>query len=309
MNRHELVDVVTIRLSGLLLGDAKLFSRSLASPPVGEVIEGATVPDAEPLDPDDTAVRTLDVETPVGTFEAAYRVERWLGPTYPTLCYHHGSGEDPFEDGRFASNSFRRLFATEAFAAPVNLLAVRAPFHDRSARAYAGALADLSNFVGMVAASTALLEALRLRLAEAGSPGVTVSGISLGGFVANLHRAYVGGADRYVPMLAGAALGELFVTSVYRHLTGERAKANPERLREVLDFADDFRGVDGADCAPLLARHDRIVEYDRQQPSYAGMDVGVMEKGHVTGALATDALRGWVRRNLAEGGRVPDGQP
>lgn len=304
MNRHELVDVASVRLAGLLLGDSKVFSRSVESPPVGEVVEGARIPAVDAVDvvgSDDGRVRPVDVETQVGTFEAAYLPWRWLGPHRPTVLYHHGSGERPFDFGRFGTNSVRRLFAGGAFDLPVNLVALRAPFHGGSTRAYARAMGELSNFVGMVAASTALVEALRSGLVEAGCPAVTVSGISLGGYVANLHRTYRGGADRYVPLLAGAALGEMFVSSTYRWMTGERARADPDRLRRLLDFEDAFGAVDSEDCAPLLARFDRIVEYDRQRRSYAGMDVGVIEKGHTTGALATGLLRAYLEGNLADG--------
>lgn len=299
MNRHELVDVASVGLAGLLLGDAKVFGRSVDSPPIGDAVEGATAVVPAAADFGDDTVGTVDVETPAGTFEASFRPWRWLDPGRPTLLYHHGSGEDPFDFGRFASNSFRRLFAGGAFDVPVNLVALRAPFHDRSTRAYARAMGELSNFVGMAAASTALVEALRSRLADDGCPAVTVAGISLGGFVANLHRAFVGGADRYVPTLAGAALGEMFASSAYRWTTGEPARSDPDRLRAALDFEDAFRAIERDDCAPLLARHDRIVEYDRQLPSYAGMDVAVIEKGHLTGALATDLLRTHLRRNVA----------
>ena len=305
MNRHEFVDVATTRLSALLVGDAKVFAGSLDSPRIGDVVAGSRVPDLGGVDLDDPAVRSVDVETPVGTFEAAYRPWRWLGPEHPTLLYHHGSGEDPLDFGRFSSNSFRRLFDGGAFDVPVNLLALRAPFHDGSTRAYARAMGELSNFVGMVASSTALVEGLRAGLVEAGCPAVTVSGISLGGFVTNLHRAYLedarfGAADRYVPMFAGAALGEMFVSSVYRWMTGELARSNADRLREVLDFVDAFHAVESGGCSPLLARYDRIAEYDRQLPSYAGMDVAVLEKGHVTGALATGSLRTHLRRRVAD---------
>lgn len=301
MNRHELIDVATVGLAGLLLGDAKVFARSVESPPIGEAVEEASHEDLGAAAFVEGRVRTIDVETPVGTFETAYLPWRWLGPERPALLYHHGSGEDPFDFGRFASNSFRRIFAGGAFDVPVNLVALRAPFHDRSGRAYARALGDLSNFVGMAAASTSLVEGVRARLVEAGCPAVSVSGTSLGGFVTNLHRAYLGSADRYVPLLAGAALGELFVSSAYRRLTGAPARANPDRLRAALDFEDEFQAVEGDDCAPLLARHDRVVEYDRQRPSYAGMDVGVIEKGHVTGALASGLLRTHLRRSVPGG--------
>ena len=288
MNHHELVDVAAIRLSGLLTRDQKLFERSLDVPPLSDV-----TPNAEATVENATAAgqHAVDVETPLGTFEAAYMPWQWHGPAYPTVVYHHGSGEHPFEFGRFSSNSFRGLFVGHETDIPVNIVGVRAPFHDRSATEYARALGDLGNFVGMLASSAALFEAIRTDLADRSDAPVVLAGTSLGGFAANLHRACFGTADRYVPLLAGAAFGELFVSSVYRHLVAESALRRPDRLREVLDFADEFRAVDADDCAPLLARHDRIVEYDVQRSCYEGFPVAVLEKGHVTGALAADALR------------------
>lgn len=300
MNRHELVDVATIGLSGLLLGRSKFFSRSADSPPLGEVVEATTVPAVDAAGFDDGRPRSVEVETPVGSYEAAYLAWRWLGPERPTLVYHHGSGERPFDFGRFSSNSFRRLFAGGAFDAPVNLVAVRAPFHGGTSLEYARTVGELSDFVGMLATSTALVEGLRLRLEAGGSPAVFVSGISLGGYVTNLHRAYHDTADRYVPVFAGTALGEMFVSSVYQWMVGRPGRTSPSRLRDVLDFEDAFGTVASEDCAPLLARHDRIVEYDRQKPGYAGMDVAVIEKGHVTGSLATGLLRTHLEGSLVE---------
>lgn len=45
------------------------------------------------------------------------------------------------------------------------------------------------------------------------------------------------------------------------------------------------------DCSPLLTRYDRIVEYDVQRSGYEGFPVAVLDKGHITSALAADALR------------------
>ncbi|MCU4802724.1 hypothetical protein OB920_20390 [Halobacteria archaeon HArc-gm2] len=288
MNYHELVDVVAIRLSGLLTRDQKLFERSLDVPPLVDV-----TPDAEATVENATAAgqHAVDVDTPLGTFEAAYMPWQWRGPAYPTVVYHHGSGEHPFEFGRFASSSFRGLFVGHEDELPVNIVGVRAPFHDRSSTEYARALGDLGNFVGMCASSAALFEAIRADLADRSEAPVVLAGVSLGGFAANLHRACFGTADRYVPLLAGAAFGELFVSSVYRHLVADSALCRPDRLRDVLDFTDEFRAVEADDCAPLLGRYDRIVEYDVQRSCYEGFPVAVIEKGHVTGALAADLLR------------------
>jgi predicted esterase YcpF (UPF0227 family) len=143
----------------------------------------------------------------------------------------------------------------------------------------------------MLAASAGLLEALTERITDRTGGPVVLSGISLGGWAVNLHRACFGSADRYVPLFAGAALGEMFVSSVYRHMTADAARRRPSRLRDVLDFEDAFRAVEADDCAPLLGRYDRIVEYDRQRPSYTGMSLAVLNQGHVTGSLAAATLR------------------
>jgi hypothetical protein len=82
-------------------------------------------------------------------------------------------------------------------------------------------------------------------------------------------------------------------------MTAGPARRRPDHLREVLDFEEEFGAVETADCAPLLARYDRIIEYDRQRPAYAGMSLSVLEKGHVTGSLATDRLREHILRLLS----------
>ena len=291
MNRHELIDVATIRLSGVLLGEAKFFARSVDALPLVDVTTETTPPVDEVGDPSTAGRCDVVVETPLGEFETAYLPWQWLGPEYPTLVYHHGSGERPFDVGRFSTNSFRRLFLGQEEDLPVNLIAVRAPFHDGSSREYARAMGDLNNFVGMLAASTGLLDALTERIADRTDGPVVLSGISLGGWAVNLHRACFESADRYVPLFAGAALGEMFVSSVYRYMTADAARRRPSRLRRLLDFDDAFRAVEADDCAPLLGRYDRIIEYDCQRPSYTGMSLAVLNRGHVTGALAAATLR------------------
>jgi hypothetical protein len=296
-NIHELIDVGTIGASTLLLRDAKFFTRSLDSPPL---IEVASESEASVDDLSSAGERTVPVETPIGRFEAAYMPWQWRGPEYPTLIYHHGSGERPFDFGRFSSNSFRRLFAATDEVIPANIIVVRAPFHDGSNMDYARVMGELKNFVGMLAASAALIDALGTQADDQASGPVLASGISLGGWAVNLHRACFDTVDRYAPIFAGAALGEMFVSSVYRKMTAAAAQRRSSHLREVLDFEEEFRTVEAANCTPLLARHDRIIEYDRQRPAYAGMSLSVLEKGHITGSLATDRLREHVLRVLSE---------
>lgn len=285
MNHHELLDIATVHLSSVLARDATFFARSVDAPKLRDVASAADTA----VDDVTSAGRTdVAVETPVGEFTASYMPWQWLTPDYPTIVFHHGSNEQPFDFGRLTSNSFRRLFVGQDV--PANLVVVRAPFHVGSNRDYLRAMGDLENFVGMLAAATGLTEALVSRVEALGSAPV-VSGISLGGWVTNLHRACFGSAARYVPLFAGAALGEMFVSSSYRHLTAETALARPDHLRAVLDFEDRFRDIADDDCRPLLGRYDRIIELDAQRSGYGALPMTVLEKGHITGSLASDALR------------------
>ncbi|MFW5963827.1 MAG: hypothetical protein ACOCQM_03095, partial [Natronomonas sp.] len=107
MNYHELADVATVRLGALLARDVRFFSRSVEAPPLVDVASNVEV---AVDDITSAGQRAVAVGTPLGTFEAAYMPWQWRGPAFPTLIYHHGSGERPFDFGRFSSNSVRRLF-------------------------------------------------------------------------------------------------------------------------------------------------------------------------------------------------------
>ncbi|WP_312621913.1 FAD:protein FMN transferase [Haloarcula sp. 1CSR25-25] len=106
MNRHELLDIATIRLSSLFLGGTKFFAHSIDSPPLVEVSTETTPPIDDLGDPSTAGRHDVVVDTPLGEFEAAYLPWRWLGAEYPTLIYHHGSGEQPFDVGRFSNHVY-----------------------------------------------------------------------------------------------------------------------------------------------------------------------------------------------------------
>jgi hypothetical protein len=195
VNHHELIDSGTIAISSLMLRKSKFFARSIDSPPVGTVIEGTAVPDLGSDSVRQSSIQDVSIETTIGSYDAAYLPWRWVGPDKPTVIYHHGSGESPFDFGRFRSNSFHRLFGSQRVMQDVNLVGIRAPFHDRSSLAYAKSMGELADFVGMLASSTALIEALCQQFRRRGAP-VFVSGISLGGWITNLHRTWHNSADR-----------------------------------------------------------------------------------------------------------------
>jgi hypothetical protein len=290
MNRHALADHATAVAGALLTGGGSFFADSVESPSLEVMIEHVAV-GVPPLDGE--GAYELTAETPVGTLDPAVLVHQWVGPTAPTVVYHHGNGESPFEVGRFATNTFRDIFVEGADdVAGLNLVAIRAPYHTLSTREYARVVRDLERFVATLATSVVVVDEVVTQLAA--SAPVFVAGISLGGWVTTLHRTYRNTATGYVPLLAGARLGDLFVDSGYRRLVGGTGAANPDRLRATLNFDDDFQQVTTRNLHPLLARYDQYIVFETEAPTYADYDVTVLEKGHVTATLDTDALRAHV---------------
>lgn len=298
MNLHATIDDTTARAAATALGSKKLFANDLESPTLLDAAMEAET-DVRSLSFDTKATdesaddgdgpRSIDVQTPAGEFRAWFDVWNWRGTHAPTVVYHHGSGENPFAGGAFDRSSARRIFRDDD-AVAANVVVVRAPFHDRSTRGYATALGDLANFVGMVASSTALVEVVVEALHDAGSPAVVVSGLSLGGFVTNLHRAVHGSAEEYAPIFAGARFADVFLESSYRRLTAASARESPDTLRETLAFESHFDDAEPRVSA-LLGRYDQYARYDVQRKAFVPADVTTIDYGHVTGALATGHLR------------------
>jgi hypothetical protein len=161
-------------------------------------------------------------------------------------------------------------------------------------------MGDLADFVGMCATSTVLIDQIATLLFQRGCPQIGVSGISLGGWVTNLHHAFCGTATDYIPIFAGAALGEMFSSSVYRKMTGKQARENPHRLRTVLDFEKEYIKYANSSCTPLLARYDQIIQLDVQRGCYVDVPVTTIDKGHVTGALAISTIRNHIQQALGQ---------
>ncbi len=72
MNRHEFLDIATIRLSSLFLGDSKFFAHSIDSPPLVEIATETTPPVDDIGDPSSAGRHDVVVDAPLGEFEAAY---------------------------------------------------------------------------------------------------------------------------------------------------------------------------------------------------------------------------------------------
>jgi hypothetical protein len=304
MNKHIFFDNLTANIGALASGNKKFFAESIDSPTFEELITSneLSVPDisSEGI----TEVRATSKIT--GELDSAYRVEKWLGADHPTIIYHHGNNERPFDYSKGAKNSFKGIFVKARDKFDANLIAVRAPFHNGSLQEYQQKMLHLINFMAMITASVNLNESIIKNLRALSSAPVITCGISLGGWVTNLHRCYFNSSTVYVPLLAGAYLGELFLNSKYRKLASHIVFQEPKNIRQLLNFNDDFRKVANANVYPLLATYDRYIEYDIQKKSYEGHPVRTIEKGHVTGSLNTGALRNHILEVLQNSTKSED---
>ena len=285
MNKHILYDKLTTAIASVTAG--KFFSESIESPGYKEFLQDIIVspPSLE------EGIHETEVETPVGKMDPAYYVAQWKGEAYPTIIYHHGNNERPFDFSRFAKNSFKNIFMDSKDPIDANLIAIRAPFHHSSLKDYQKKIKHLSNFVGMLSVSVKIVEEIIHCLKKQGSAPIVVSGISLGGWVTNLHRSYHNTADVYVPLLAGAALDHLFTDSRYRKMSGRIAREHPEKIKKKLNFEEYFQKIKDDNVFPLLGRYDQFIQYERQNKSYATENIKVLETGHVTSFLAANELR------------------
>jgi len=296
MNKHIFLDRLTATVASATLGKNKFFSESIESPGYKEHLEDISL-SVSSLEED---IHELQAGTSSGKMDPAYYVAQWKGKNYPTIIYHHGNNERPFDFSRFAKNSFKNIFMDSKEPIDANLIAIRALFHNASLKEYQKKINHLSNFVGMLSVSVKLVEAIISTLKDQGAEKVLVSGISLGGWVTNLHRSYYNSADVYVPLLAGAALDHLFTDSVYRKMGGKIARENPEKIRAILNFEEDFQKVKDENVYPLLGQYDQYIRYERQKKSFTTDNIKVLETGHVTSFLASADLRQHILAILSE---------
>ncbi len=240
---------------------------------------------------------TVTIETLTGPLTVGVLLAHDAGDRAPVLLTHHGNGERPFDlDGR-AKNFLNRALLRQGRPPDATVILLRAAYHDGPLRAYTKAAGDLARWMSILAASVAASRAVVLRYGRALERPTLLTGFSLGGWVTNLHRAFDGRADRYVPMLAGAHLASQFLDSSYRHMTSRTARGTPERLRALLDFDAPFRAA-SAEVAPLLARHDRYARAEDQADDYGSRPVTWLDTGHLGAALAGDQLRAHVLQQL-----------
>jgi predicted esterase YcpF (UPF0227 family) len=295
MNIHSLADVVTVDLSRFVAGDKKIFSQSIDSPSIAEHMEAVElrVPDFHGLGQYEVIADTL-----VGRIDPGFLVYQWLGGDHPTVLYHHGNSERPFDFGMFSKNTFKWIFARPMGPIDANLIAIRAPFHQGPLTPYLRKMGHVRNAAAMIATSVVMIEHLVGRLKKATSGHLMVAGISLGGWITNLHKIRFDTADVYVPLLAGAALAEVFLGGIYRKVTGELALENPSAIRRIFNFEKEFKAAPNGDVFPLLAAHDRIIDYQRQKQCYSDCSIQVVDRGHSTASRSPRLLRQHILTHL-----------
>ena len=287
MNKHIFIDRLTAFIGALVAGKKKFFAKSVDSLNFEECIAAIKV---ENTSIEGEGVYNVKAQSPVGELDPAFLIAQWRGYENPTIIYHHGNNERPFDFRKSAKNTFYNTLARQKDSIEANLIVVRAPFHNIGLTYYQEKMTDLKNFVAMIATSVRLNEVLCQHLKNKSNTTVITSGISLGGWVTNLHRALYNSSTAYVPLMAGTFLGELFLNSKYRKMSSELALNNPEQIRSVLNFDELFKTQNTNNLFPLLGKYDQFIEYDVQKESYKGYPLKTVECGHVTGAVSTKIL-------------------
>lgn len=276
---HGLLDQFFVNIGSTFAPTA--FRDGIETPPIDAHIEATSI-ELPHLGPDSTYA--IPVAGLVEVPPAQLRVGSQIRDGRPTVIYHHGIGEHPFDA------SFDRILRPDEPALDANLIAIGAPFHGSLERYHQG-LASLGRTVALQAASVALIEAVRDQLEQRLGGPTVVTGTSLGGFVTNLHHIHFGTADRYVPMLAGLAEDDVFLDSPFRLGVDRSARAAGDYLADRLNFSGAFADCDPEGVHPLLARQDRIVRYDVQAASYNGRPIATLDSGHLTGTTMATRLR------------------
>jgi predicted esterase YcpF (UPF0227 family) len=300
MNKHIFLDNLTASVGAMIAGKKKFFANSMQSPTFEEQVAAIEL---EFTSIEGEGIYEVKAKTLVGNLDPAFRVAQWKGSEYPTIIYHHGNNERPFDFKKSAKNTFYNIFINAKDTIEANLIVVRAPFHNCSLKHYQDSMVDLSNFTAMIAASIRLNEEIINDVQKISSGSIVTCGISLGGWVTNLHRAIFNTSTAYAPLMAGTYLGELFLKSKYRKMASDIALKNPEEIRKILNFNEIFEKRNSPNVYPLLAKYDQFIEYDVQKESYNGYPLKTIECGHITGAINSSELRNHILSVLITIGR------
>jgi hypothetical protein len=295
MDRHRFIDRFVAGMGGLYGESLRFFNRNIESLAVADLIRGAEIPEVSDLSELPTDEIAVTVNLPNGAVATRCRIVQDRRPAAPVLIFHHGSGDHPYHT---RIRKIMRAATEESRLGEFTIIATDSPYNI-SRKEYFGAVGDLEKFAAILAASTVLIEAIVQAVRRTPGSRITVTGISLGGWISNLHHAFLDTADEYRPVFAGAAPDALFLDSAYTRLTSAKALANPDRISAVLNFEDAFIAVPNAHVHALLGRYDQYVMLDRQRSVYRDENLTIIDRGHVTGSIATAEIAGFLAAGIS----------
>ncbi|MBI38484.1 MAG: hypothetical protein CMF59_02720 [Leptospiraceae bacterium] len=232
----------------------------------------------------------LEVRTADGSMQAGVMVLKWMGSSSPTFIYNHGASQIPFDA------LIRGIIQSGPHNPRANILVVRTPFHTESRAELGEASNTVSRFLAILATSTRINESLIQQMRKSGSEFIVVAGLSMGGYIANLHRMYFNTSDLYLPVAAGTNFADAFLHGSPAH---PAATAQPDAIRKHLDFSGSWKDTP-RNVIPLLGRYDGITRIEIQGPGYGAIPVEVWDTGHITTATSVQALNEFLFRHFEE---------
>lgn len=290
---NEFLDRWVILISSLSLGRNRYFQKSIDSPGFKEHIRGVSL---EPPHVTGQGLYPVAGETLAGLQETNVVVRLWKGLEVPTIFYQHGNIERPFDLYPLRENLIERIFYPDALHLPdYNLILIRS-YIDGKVQDHFDKMQHLNHFMAKLAFYCVLEEKIMKSLQPGKKnrktqAGFILAGTGFGGTVVNLHRTYFNTADAYVPILAGADPGNVFMESSYRRMTGRLARKNKSQVSSRLNFENDFIRVMSHNVHPILALYDRVAVYQHQSRAYETKPINAIPRGHYTGFTDTAAIR------------------
>ena len=233
-------------------------------------------------------LQPVPIQSLAGEITAGVRVVVWTGATAPTIIFHQGGGEIPFD--QTISAAYR-----QGPSPTVNVIAVKTPFQTTQTE-LAESFVHFNNYVAMIASVVQTTEALIQSQDLAASSRVLVGGYSLGGFVSGRHHIIYNTADAYVPFVSGTAHAEIFLTTVR---ASKIARKQKEILRSRLNFTKNWAASDNSNVFPVLSRYDQLNRLAVQGPSYGDMALDIWTGGHLYGAKRPYLIRDKLESVLA----------
>ena len=288
MNIYALFDNFSMSVASIVTGKNKYFSKDLSSKRISELL---TLIEIDIPAINGEGYYTAKVLYDGLNEEAAFRVEQWKGANYPTIIYHHGAAEGSYD------LSFNKILAQKKHIINANLIGVQAVFN-HSNKEFIKSIQYLANYTLLLASSAKLIDEIINQIRQKGKSKVIVSGTSLGGFVTNIHFTYYHSAELYIPLLAGARLGDVFIDSAYSKVTSREIKHNDKKIKAILNFDDDLKSRDQKNIFPLLSKHDQIIKYDIHSQDFLSDHITTIPYGHSTGATKFQLLRDQILKKL-----------